>query len=88
MAEALNLNANYLSELFHKYEGISITSYIQNQKINAVKNLLTYSQYSYIEIATYLGYSSQSHLGKIFKEKTGYTLRQYRNQCSKKEFRK
>ena len=63
-------------------------SYIQNQKINAVKNLLTYSQYSYIEIATYLGYSSQSHLGKIFKEKTGYTLRQYRNQCSKKEFRK
>lgn len=88
MAEVLNLNANYLSELFHKYEGISITSYIQNQKINAVKNLLTYSQYSYIEIATYLGYSSQSHLGKIFKEKTGYTLRQYRNQYSKKEFRK
>lgn len=42
------------------------------------KHLLAYSPYSYIEIAAYLGFSSQSHLGKIFKKYTGMTLRQYR----------
>ena len=44
--------------------------------VSLTKNLLTYSPYSYIEIATYLGFSSQSHLGKVFKKYTDMTLRQ------------
>lgn len=78
IADALSLNASYLSGLFHRYEGITITEFIQNNKITLVQNLLIYSDYSYSEIASYLGYASQSHLGKQFKEKTGMTLRQYR----------
>ncbi|MCI8380752.1 MAG: helix-turn-helix domain-containing protein [Lachnospiraceae bacterium] len=79
LAEALDLNANYLSELFKKYEGISLSRYILHEKIERAKNLLMYSEYSYIEIAAYLGFSSQSHLGAQFKNITGCTLRQYRN---------
>lgn len=37
-----------------------------------------HSPYSYIEIATYLGFSSQGHPGKVFKKYTGMTMRQYR----------
>lgn len=80
LAAALDINANYLSELFRKYEGVSLSRYILREKIERAKNLLTYSDYSYIEIATYLGFSSQSHLGSQFKKITGSTLRQYRNQ--------
>lgn len=80
IADALSLNASYLSNLFHHCEGISITEYIRKHKINLVQNLLMYSDYSYSEIASYLGYSSQSHLGRQFKESTGMTLRQYREQ--------
>lgn len=80
LADALDINANYLSELFQKYEGISLSHYILQEKIERAKNLLTYSEYSYIEIATYLGFSSQSHLGAQFKKITGCTLRQYRNE--------
>lgn len=79
LAKALDLNANYLSGLFKKYEGISLSRYILLEKIERAKNLLTYSDYSYIEIATYLGFSSQSHLGAQFKKMTGSTLRQYRS---------
>lgn len=43
-----------------------------------MQKLLIYSDYSYSEIASYLGYASQSHLGKQFKDMTGMTLRQYR----------
>ena len=79
IADAIGLNAGYLSELFHKYEHITLTEYIRREKISLAKNLLTYSEYSYSEIATYLGFSSQSHLGKYFRAATGMTMRQYRN---------
>lgn len=78
VAEHLHLNANYLSEIFHQCENMTITDFIMGEKVKLTRNLLTYSPYSYIEIATYLGFSSQSHLGKVFKRFTGMTLRQYR----------
>lgn len=78
IAEYLHLNANYLSELFKHCENITLTDFILQEKVKLTRNLLAYSPYSYIEIATYLGFSSQSHLGKVFKKYTGMTLQQYR----------
>lgn len=85
LATEADCNPNYLSQLFKECEGISISGYILQEKINRAKNLLIYSDYSYIEIATYLGFSSQSHLGTQFKKHTGYTLRQYREIYGRKE---
>lgn len=85
LAAEADCNPNYLSQLFKECEGISISGYILQEKINRAKNLLIYSDYSYIEIATYLGFSSQSHLGPQFKKHTGYTLRQYREIYGRKE---
>lgn len=78
IAEYLHLNANYLSELFRQCENVTLTDFILQEKVKLTRNLLAYSPYSYIEIATYLGFSSQSRLGKVFKKYTGMTLRQYR----------
>ncbi|MBU3840632.1 MAG: AraC family transcriptional regulator [Candidatus Ruminococcus intestinipullorum] len=86
MAKELYLNSNYLSELFHQHEGIKITDFILREKVNLTKNLLSYSPYTYSQIATYLGFSSQSHLGKVFKKHTGFTLKQYRDIYGVKEF--
>lgn len=85
LAVEADCNPNYLSQLFKECEGISISGYILQEKINRAKILLIYSDYSYIEIATYLGFSSQSHLGTQFKKHTGYTLRQYREIYGRKE---
>ena len=86
IAKALYMNPNYLSGLFKKEEGITIGQYILQEKIKLVKNMLVYSHYSYIEIANYLGFCSQSHLGERFKKATGITLRQYREKYGVKEF--
>ena len=56
------------------------------QKIELAKNLLIYSDYSFIDIANYLGFTSQSHLGARFKAATGMTLREYRNKYKKEDF--
>lgn len=80
VAEHLHLNANYLSEIFRGCEGMTVTDYILLEKVNLARNMLTYSPYSYAEIASHLGFSSQSHLGKVFKKYAGLTPRQYREQ--------
>lgn len=86
IAKALYMNPNYLSGLFKREEGITIGQYILQEKIKLVKNMLVYSRYSYIEIANYLGFCSQSHLGEQFKKATGITLHQYREKYGVKEF--
>lgn len=78
IANTLYVNPNYLCTLFKKIEGITIKQYIIQQKIDLTKNMLKYSPYSYSQIATYLGFSSQSHLGKQFKKLTNMTMHQYR----------
>lgn len=78
IAEELNTTPSYLADLFRIYEGQSISSFILHEKIKLVKNMLIYSPYTYSQIAAYLGFSSQSHLGAQFKKVTGCTLRQYR----------
>lgn len=78
IAKALFVNPNYLSGLFRKKEGITISEYILNEKVRLVKNMLIYSPCSYSTIASYLGFSSQSHLSRQFKKTTGMTLQQYR----------
>ncbi len=86
IADAVGLEANYLSALFRRHEHMTLTEYIRREKIRLVKNMLTYSPYSYIEIANYLGFSSQSHLGEQFKRITGMTLKAYREQYGKEDF--
>lgn len=86
VARELNLNANYLSELFHQCEKISLTDFILREKMNLIKNLLVYSRYTCSEIAAYLGFSSQSHMGKQFKQCSGMTPYQYHKVYGVKEF--
>lgn len=86
IAKHLHLNANYLSELFKRHEHMTLTDFILKEKIKLTKNLLSYSPYSYSEIAAYLGFSSQSHLGKVFKKYTQMTLRQYREKYGQDTF--
>ena len=86
IASAIGLEPNYLSALFKKCEHVTLKQYIINAKIRLVQNLLTYSDYSCIEIASYLGFSSQSHMGEHFRRVTGMTPRKYREKYRKNDF--
>lgn len=78
IADALRLNRSYLSELFHRETGKTISSFIRVAKLTAASNMLKYSDYEYSDIAEYFAFASQSHFTKCFKEETGYTPKQYR----------
>ncbi len=77
IADNLGITPNYLSAVFRKTENIPLTEYIAEEKINQAKRMLAYSGMSSAEIAFHLGFSSQSHFCKVFKQKTGITPRKY-----------
>lgn len=78
LAKELKVNPDYLSRLFHERMGMTIVEFIQQEKVKLAKNMLIYSQYSLEEIAYYLGFSSQSHFGKVFKQVTDVSPGYYR----------
>ena len=78
LASLVNLTPKYLSALFHKETGQTLTVFIHKVLIEKAKNFLAHSDYSLGEISTYLNFSSQSYFISIFKRCTGITPGQYR----------
>lgn len=67
-----------LSKLFSSMEKQTIEQFYILQKIEKVKELLTYNEYSITEIATMLGYRSVQHLSNQFKQITAQTPSNFR----------
>jgi AraC-like DNA-binding protein len=86
LAEDLHVSLEYLSTLFKKTEQMTISEYILKEKVKLAENLLIYSNYTIENIGLYLGFSSQSHFGKVFKKYTGVTPNIYRKRNAKKDF--
>ena len=80
LADELGVSASYLSRLFKKETGESVSAYIRKQRIEMAKNMLRYSDYSMIEIANRLAFSSQSHFIQQFREVVGMTPKKYRDE--------
>lgn len=78
LAEICHLSPNYLSSLFKKEVGISISEFIQQLRIDEAKKLLDLTNYSIAEIGTFLNFNDQSYFIKTFKKHTGFTPKQYR----------
>ena len=80
LADALGVSASYLSRLFKKETGVSVSAYIRDRKIDMAKNLLRFSDASMIDIANRLAFSSQSHFIQQFREVVGMTPKKYRDE--------
>lgn len=79
IASAIGLSPSYLSAVFKQIEGVGLKEYVISQRIEAAKNLLMYSDSDIGIIATYVGFCSQSHFGKMFRSHTRMTPLTFRN---------
>ena len=78
LSETLNHEYTYLSKLFSSIEGLTIERYIIKQKIEKVKELIFYKEYTLSEIAFKLNYSSVAHLSAQFKKETGMSPSEFK----------
>ena len=78
LSEKIDLNYAVLSNAFSEQTGSTIEKYFISQKIEKVKELLSYGEKSLSEIAFFLNYSSVAHLSAQFKKNTGQTPSAYK----------
>ncbi|MDR0641779.1 MAG: AraC family transcriptional regulator [Treponema sp.] len=78
IAAAAGLHPGYLSGLFKKETGKSLTGFITLRKIQESVYFVRHTNYSVMEIAGFYGFSSQSYFIRCFKRVTGKTPGEFR----------
>lgn len=78
LQDQLGYDYTYLSNLFSDVENISIEKFHINQKIERVKELLSYGEFNLQEIANLLNYSSVAYLSNQFKKIVGMSPTQFK----------
>lgn len=73
LSEKIGYEYSYLSSLFSTETGQTIEHYIIAQKVEKVKEWLSYNELTLSEMAWRLSYSSTAHLSNQFKKVTGMT---------------
>lgn len=80
IAKTLHTNSSYLSKLFSTETGMTLSSYIKEQRLHAAANMLTYTDNSISEISEYYNFSNQSYFTNLFQKAYGTTPKKYRDQ--------
>lgn len=78
LAEDVHLSPKYLSALFVRETGKTISQFEQELSLREAKFLLRNSDYPYSDISYMLNYSSQSYFNAVFRRETGMTPGQFR----------
>lgn len=84
IAEHCSLSTDYLQKIFRQHQGITLSAFVQQEKLKASRELLTDSTLKAAEIAQLLHFSSAPHFNRSFKELFGVTPALYRRQHQKK----
>lgn len=86
IADAININGSYLSDLFKKETGQTITDYIAQKRIKRATRLLTTTKLQVQTIAQHCGMSDVNYFSKLFKKYTQKTPNQYRKEMNGRLF--
>lgn len=78
IADALNISSGYLSAVFRKETGKTITEYIREKRVKHAIYLLETTHLQIQTIATHCGIVDLQYFSKIFKKHTGKTPKEYR----------
>lgn len=81
-ADKLNLSANYLGDLIKKETGRSAQEQIQVMLTDIAKERVLDKSKSVSEVAYELGFKYPQHFTRLFKKRTGYTPKEYREEVS------
>lgn len=78
LADEEGVSPEYLCTIFKKYTGVTLTQYINNRRIDAIKDLLINTSRPIHMILDKFDFNPV-YIKRLFKKHTGYTLREYRD---------
>ncbi|MFY9295281.1 MAG: AraC family transcriptional regulator, partial [Caldicoprobacterales bacterium] len=78
VASHIGMNESYLSHLFKKETGLSLTEFINITRIEKAKELLRYEDMNINEVSINIGYANSSYFSKVFKDIVGISPVEYK----------
>lgn len=78
IANAVGLNPDYAGALFKKTIGMTLSEYVQKERIAYAERELLFSDKSITQISYHAGFNSISSFNMTFKAITALTPREYR----------
>lgn len=78
IAGYVNLNPDYLTRIFKKETGLTISEYVLQERIRTAQEMLSKTGMPITEIAYAVGYNNYSHFSKMFKKATSMNPQEYR----------
>ncbi len=78
LAMLQNISPSYLSSVFKKETGVTVTEFVNNRRIKNAINLLETTKIQIQTVAQYSGIDDVNYFIKLFKKFTGMTPKQYR----------
>lgn len=79
LAVELNCSPNYLSKLFHEKVGERLVEYINRMRVQNAVKALSGSRLSVKSVAAACGFSEASYFARVFRQATGRSPQQFRN---------
>ncbi|MNP47484.1 HTH-type transcriptional activator Btr [compost metagenome] len=79
LAEELGITPNYLSRLFHRFTGKTVSEYMTATRIEAACELLRQTSLKVLDIAEQVGYTNGHYFSMVFKKHTGHSPGAYRD---------
>jgi two-component system response regulator YesN len=79
LADRVFLNPQYISQLFKKQTGQTITDYLLQVRIDKAKEILKYNlELKVYEVGELVGYSDPVYFNRLFKKMTGMTPKEFK----------
>ncbi|GAB5555499.1 MAG: hypothetical protein Sapg2KO_50900 [Saprospiraceae bacterium] len=85
VAQLLNISSKHLSQVINQQLGLNFFNYINEYRVNEVKNRIAdpkYRHLSILGIALDCGFNSKSSFNSVFKKVTGKTPTTYKSEIS------
>lgn len=82
IAEKLGISAGYVSQIINTVTGDNFANYINQYRVEAVKEMISnseYEKYNLLTMGLESGFTSKTTFYKAFKKATGQTPNEYRN---------
>lgn len=79
IAKSHGISLDTLRKRFKRETHVSLHQYFIGLKINAAKIMLSNLSYNISDIAVFLGFEDPYYFSRLFKNKTGFSPKNYRN---------
>lgn len=82
LAQVVGMSQYYFSKLFKMSTGTTPHQYVMRQRVERAQELLRERQLTLVEIATNVGFETQSHFTSVFRRLVGITPKRFRDMRS------